>query len=341
MQGPLFQARGGCPFLASRPDLANSVPPHPLPNTESMMSCPASSSPSSSYSASELSIDNVPEPSVTPETISLFNVMDDLLECVVVSDANGIILRANTAAQKLFGYTAQELVGNNVAMLCEPEIARIHHTFLDRYLDTRRPVVIGTAGRDVRGQHKNGTLLPLRLSVAETRQSGSTLFVAQLHDLRPIKQREEELRVLSQLNKTVAERASADIHERIMHSVAHELRNPLQTIMGSLYMLQSSLSSISPSDKESLEDIQEAIRKCCSVLDNAVLVCNYQKTKLTQNSSFELANVSDVLVDVRKQLDFFTPVHIRLEIDKSVPPQAFFNVTHTRQVRFLFLFSFL
>ena len=59
-----------------------------------------------------------------------------LLDPVLVADVNCNILLLNPAAERLFGYSASELIGRNVSMLCEPAIACVHHTFITNYLST-------------------------------------------------------------------------------------------------------------------------------------------------------------------------------------------------------------
>jgi PAS domain S-box-containing protein len=251
----------------------------------------------------------------------------------VVANQRGVILRVNTAILRLFGYAADELVGSNLAKLCEPRIAKQHQGFIDRFLQTRRRVAIGTHGREVMGQHKNGTLLPLRLSVGVIEQQDQILFIGQLHDLHFIKAREEELRIFSQVNKTLVERTSAEIHERIMHIVAHELRNPLQAISGLISLIRPEIVQLGPDKMELLSEIDASVQRCCSVLDNAVKACNYETRRLTQDPAFQLTNVSAMLESVAEQMQQFTSVYIAVLVADDVPENIHTNSKHTQQVR--------
>jgi two-component system sensor kinase FixL len=98
-----------------------------------------------------------------------------LLECAVDAiisiDERGLIQLVNPAAEHLFGYSAQELIGKNVSMLMPSPYREEHDAYLARYVSTGQKKIIGI-GREVVGRRKNGTTFPLDLAVAEARLDG-------------------------------------------------------------------------------------------------------------------------------------------------------------------------
>lgn len=110
---------------------------------------------------------------------SLFEAIPD---AVVIIDEDGRVEYTNPATEQLFGYTPDELHGQNIRVLM-PEPYRSHHDkYMNRYLEGGEPHVIGI-GRKVVGQHKNGGTMALYLSIGEFTLQGRRKFTGILHDI--------------------------------------------------------------------------------------------------------------------------------------------------------------
>jgi PAS domain S-box-containing protein len=158
-------------------------------------------------------------------------ILEAAVHGIVVSDAAGVIVRANTAAARLFGYQAADLLGQPVDHLM-PESERPRHSgAMARYLRTGEARIIGT-GRDVEGLRADGSRFPLHLSVGHARIDGRDFFVAILHDLS--RQLEAE-RTLEQAHRLEA-------LGELTGGVAHDFNNLLTVIIGNLELLEQSLT---------------------------------------------------------------------------------------------------
>lgn len=130
-------------------------------------------------------------------------IFDTVIDGIIIIDRNGIIESANPAAGKLFGYTREELIGNNVSMIMTEEHRSHHDGYLSRYQKTRERKIIGI-GREVPGRHKSGEEIPIRLAVGEvTLNDGKVIYTGILHDLTEIKEAEN---TLIRLNQNLEER---------------------------------------------------------------------------------------------------------------------------------------
>jgi PAS domain S-box-containing protein len=109
-------------------------------------------------------------------------IVDSAVDGIIAIDAHGRIEAFNPAAERLFGYAADEVRGRNVDMLMPSPYREEHDTYLSRYLATGRAKIIGS-GREVQGRRKDGSTFPLHLSVGEMTIDGERKFTGILHDL--------------------------------------------------------------------------------------------------------------------------------------------------------------
>jgi two-component system, sensor histidine kinase len=108
--------------------------------------------------------------------------VDTAVDAIAVIDERGIVQSFNRSAEKLFGYMAQEVVGQNVRMLMPEPHRGAHDNYLGNYRITGQAKIIGI-GREVQGQRKDGSLFPLELSIAEWRADGVRYFTGIMRDI--------------------------------------------------------------------------------------------------------------------------------------------------------------
>lgn len=112
--------------------------------------------------------------------------LDEILDCtfdgIVTIDGAGTLLTFNRAAQDMFGFSFDEVVGRNVSLLMDDDQARSHDRHLRRYAETGERHIIGT-GRELIGRTKSGQTFPLFLQVANLRSGKEQIFVGILKDL--------------------------------------------------------------------------------------------------------------------------------------------------------------
>ncbi len=120
-------------------------------------------------------------------------VMEAAVDGIIVIDGRGTVQTYNKACERIFGYAAVEVIGQNVKMLMPSPDHERHDSYLDNYQRTGVRKIIGI-GREVTGLRKDGTTFPMDLSVAEVHQEGEPAFVGIIRDITERKRAEEELR---------------------------------------------------------------------------------------------------------------------------------------------------
>jgi PAS domain S-box-containing protein len=196
---------------------------------------------------------------------------------IVSIDERGRIQTFNPAAERMFGYREEEVLGRNVSVLMPSPYREEHDSYIERYLRTGEKHIIGI-GREAVAQRKDGTIFPVELAVGEARVGDERLFVGIIRDISQRKQAEEELhRSYAELRQLAAELRAKNEEIRsitqqlwqaaklasvgeLAASIAHELNNPLAT---NLLRLESLLDHFPEGDprRRSIEIVQQETRR--------------------------------------------------------------------------------
>ena len=146
------------------------------------------------------------ELNVESSAIQLKAVIDTAVDGIIIIDRDGSVKMYNAACEKLFGYTAPEVLGQNVRMLMPSPYRDEHESYLDNYRNTSIRKIIGI-GREVVGQRKDGSTFPMELSVGETSADGENLYVGIIRDISERKRAEEAIRASEATMRAVIETA--------------------------------------------------------------------------------------------------------------------------------------
>ena len=160
------------------------------------------------------------------------SVVNHVIHGVISIDENGMIESVNPAAERLFGYEAAEIVGQNIKRLMPEPYHSEHDGYLANYLQTGHAKIIGI-GREVVGLRKDGTTFPMELAVSAFPFGKRRLFTGIVQDITARKQMEDELR------ERVEQLREADHRKNeFLAMLAHELRNPLAPVQNAVYLLR-------------------------------------------------------------------------------------------------------
>ena len=131
-------------------------------------------------------------------------IFETAVDGIIIINRQGYMTMTNPAVSRLFGYTAEEMLGQNVRMLMPDPHRANHDSYMENYHKTGEAKIIGI-GREVHGRRKDGTLFPLNLGVSEIVSDGEIMYTGILHDLTDQKLIEKEIR---QLNESLEDEVS-------------------------------------------------------------------------------------------------------------------------------------
>jgi hypothetical protein len=121
----------------------------------------------------------------------LATIIDSAVDGIVIIDQKGIILGFNRSAEKIFGICATDAIGKNVTMLMPEPHRSKHNQYIERYLKTDIPHIVGI-GRKVDAMRASGELFPIDLAVGEVNLDTGKIFTGFIRDLTESQRLENE-----------------------------------------------------------------------------------------------------------------------------------------------------
>jgi two-component system, LuxR family, sensor kinase FixL len=186
--------------------------------------------------------------------VHLQSILDTVPEAMIVIDERGVMHSFSSAAERLFGYAADEVLGTNIKMMMPSPYRENHDSYLDRYLRTGEKRIIGT-GRVVVGARKDGSVFPMELAVGEMKSDKTRFFTGFIRDLT---ERQEVEARLQELQSELVHISRLTALGEMASALAHELNQPLSAIAN--YMKGSRRLLQDRTDEQSLM-IREAMDK--------------------------------------------------------------------------------
>jgi two-component system sensor kinase FixL len=183
----------------------------------------------------------------------LRSILATVPDAMVVIDETGHILSFSAAAERMFGYNEEEVLGENVSMLMPSPDRERHDSYLENYRDTGERKIIGI-GRVTTARHRDGYTFPIELSVGEALLDEKRIFTGFIHD---ITQRQNVERRLQDLQSELAHVGRVSEMASFASSLAHELNQPLTAIANYCEAARDLLGN--GSDRETLDTVQEAL----------------------------------------------------------------------------------
>jgi two-component system sensor kinase FixL len=258
-------------------------------------------------------------------TALLQAIIENAIDGIITIDDRGRIESINPSGCKLFGYTPEEVIGKNVAMLM-PQPDRQHHDqYIQRYQHTGEAHIIGK-GREVQGLRKDGSKFPFRLGVSEVQYSGRKIYTGFIHDLSKEKEAEDRLKdYAAHLEDLVEERTQSlkksvtalqyakeevsqslekekelgQMKSRFVSMASHEFRTPLSSIQLSAVLIEKYAQDFhNPNITKHIGRIKSSVGNLTGILNDFLSLEKLEAGKVTAMfSDFDIVKFGEEITE--------------------------------------------
>ncbi len=254
-------------------------------------------------------------------------ILENAVDAIITIDESGLIVSANPAAQKHFGYTIDEMLGENVKMLMPSPYSEQHDDYLANYHNSGIKKIIGI-GREVVGRRSDGTTFPMHLAVSEITIGDRNLFIGFVRDISDVKDVESKLESLNAELENRVEQQTSQLREaqaelvriekfatlgKVAGGIAHEIRNPLNAIKTSAYYLLNAKNITDEKVREHLERIDRQV----NFIDNVVTALS-DVAKLPDARLFG-TNVNSVINSAMESIQLSDDIDFEMDLEADLP----------------------
>jgi len=256
----------------------------------------------------------------------LRSILKTAVDGIITINEAGIIETFNLAAEKLFGYTAEEAIGRNVNMLMPEPYAHEHDGYLHSYLSTGVKKIIGI-GREVTGRRKDGSTFPMNLAVSEYAVSGQRMFTGIVHDITAAKLAEQELIAA----RKTAEQASLAKAE-FLANMSHEIRTPMNGVLGMLELLQET-TRLDAKQLDFVDTAQDSARSLLTIINDILDFSKIEAGRLSlEDTPFDLRKVVEDTAIMVSKLTASKDLEISCLVPVELPSGVSGDPVRLRQV---------
>ncbi|MFT6989401.1 MAG: two-component system sensor kinase FixL [Paraglaciecola sp.] len=256
-------------------------------------------------------------------------LLDAAVDGLIIIDKKGNIELFNNAAQKMFLYTSQEVLGKNIKMLMPTPFSVEHDKYLTSYVASGEAKIIGK-GRKVRGKKSNGEEFPIFLSVGDVKNSSHIQFVGIIRDISE----QEKDRIEAQESRERLSHASRlSSMGELAAGIAHEMNQPLSAISS---YAQASKRLLQSSTEDNEIKVVAALDKICDQSIRASEVISrlrtFVKKRVAQRETVDLNELILETVNLAKVDTRILDHEIILELNYNSQPKLLADPVQIQQV---------
>ncbi|MEQ6250209.1 PAS domain S-box protein [Sulfitobacter sp. HNIBRBA3233] len=204
----------------------------------------------------------------------LQDVISTSIDGILAVDRHGRILDYNGAAERIFGYTRDQAIGQSMAELIIPDhLRRTHEAGMERYNQTGEKRVVGAGLVQLLAKRMDGTVFPVEATIASVDADGDEIFVSFLRDVSERIAAEKEL--VEARDQAVAGEKAKD---ELIAVMSHEMRTPLNGIIGTTELLQD--TTLGAKQQQYLSAIETSAGLLLSHVNNVLSISSAEAGKL-------------------------------------------------------------
>ena len=224
-------------------------------------------------------------------------IFDAAADAIITIDERGTVESFNPAAERMFSFRADEIVGNNVSALMTASYRDAHDGYLERYRRTGERKIIGVP-RELTGRRKDGNTFPIELAVSEVRLDDRRVFAGIIRDISERHEVQEALQVgqARLLNRSIELSRSNQELDDFAYIASHDLKEPLRGIHNySTFLLEDYGDKLDATGKERLQTLTRLTVRMEALINDLLHFSRVGRVELATVKSDLNRVVADVL----------------------------------------------
>lgn len=223
----------------------------------------------------------------------LLGILDIANDPIISVDASQRINQFNKGAEKVFGYQADEVLGQPLDLLLPKRAISIHRKHIQKFGTSRSTARMMGDRSEVFGRRKDGTEFPAEASISQLQVGDQKVFTAILRDSSERKRAETELQQAKEAAE-VANRAKSGF----LANMSHELRTPLNAILG-FSQLMNRDPALTPAQKENLDIINRSGEHLLELINDILEMSKIEAGRVTlHETNFDLYDLLETLIQM-------------------------------------------
>jgi PAS domain S-box-containing protein len=246
-----------------------------------------------------------------------------VVDGIVVANEKGLVEAFNPAAEKIFGYAKDEVIGRSIALLMPRDVARVHDRYVHSYMGGREAGFVGKGPREVMAQRHNGQQFYADIAISEAQTARGRRFIAIVRDITERRAREAALQEAKDKAEEAAElaRTAANAKSRLLSGMTHEFRTPLNAIIGfSEFLLLLDEEAGRERQREYVGHILDSGGQLLEMVNNLLEMARQDATGLqTRPRPLRVREFLSEICDIYKPLAMHNGLELALDIDPGIP----------------------
>ncbi|MDH4317927.1 MAG: response regulator [Desulfobulbaceae bacterium] len=269
----------------------------------------------------------------------LRTIINASISAIILINEEKIIELFNPAAEKMFGYKAEDTIGRPVTMLMPEPYKSKHDHYVERYIKTGVKNVIGSS-REVKAMRKNGTIFPIELAVSEMFVESKRMFVGLISNITERKRYEEGLQIahekLKEQNVILAEsaeraEAASLAKSNFLAGMSHEIRTPMNAILGMADLLGE--SELTDEQRQYVNTFKNAGENLLNIINDILDISKIEAGAFVlEHICFDLREVVERVGDIMAVRAHHKSLELLNDISPQVPSGLVGDPTRLHQV---------
>lgn len=238
-------------------------------------------------------------------------ILDKSVDGIITINERGVIVEYNPGCERIFGYKADEIIGEKVNKLMPDGHRQNHDDYMKRYHETDEARKVGME-RELEGLRKNGEVVPIEISISEVRLGEKRLYSGIIRDITERRKAENERQKLID----ALSRSNSEL-DNFAHIAAHDLKEPLRAIHNHCsFLVEDYADNLDEAGKKRIDRLQTLTQKMERLISDLMNYSRLGREKI----AIQNTDLNEVIFEIEDMLkDAVSDASLVIDVPNSLP----------------------